>query len=40
VRYRNDAAVRRATLTPYLTVIGLFALANVGLFLLPMAHRM
>jgi polyferredoxin len=32
--------VRRATLTPYLAVIGLFAAANIVLFLLPMAHRM
>ncbi|GID49920.1 ferredoxin [Actinoplanes capillaceus] len=32
--------VRRATLTPYLVVIGLFAAANIALFLLPMAHRM
>jgi len=32
--------VRRATLMPYLAVIGLFAAANVVLFMLPMAHRM
>jgi hypothetical protein len=32
--------IRRATLIPYLAVIGLFAAANIVLFLLPMAHRM
>jgi hypothetical protein len=35
-----NAAVRTRTLTPYLTVIALFALANVVLFMLPMAMRM
>lgn len=35
-----NATVRTRTLTPYLTVIALFALANIVLFMLPMAMRM
>lgn len=38
-RYSNSR-VRRATLTPYVILIGLLTALNVGLFLLPMAHRM
>jgi hypothetical protein len=35
-----DAAVRTRTLTPFLTVIALLAVANIVLFMLPMAMRM
>jgi len=38
-RYSNSA-VRRATLRPYVILIGSLTALNVGLFLLPMAHRM
>ena len=38
-RYRT-AARRRATLTPYLVVVVVLGAINVGMFLLPMAHRM
>jgi polyferredoxin len=38
-RYSN-LDVRRATLTPYVILIGSLTAVNVGLFLLPMAHRM
>jgi polyferredoxin len=38
-RYRT-AARRRATLAPYVVVIAVLAAVNVGMFLLPMAHRM
>lgn len=38
-RYSN-LNVRRATLTPYVILIGSLTAVNVGLFLLPMAHRM
>lgn len=37
-RYSN-ATVRKATLTPYVILIGSLTAVNVGLFLLPMAHR-
>lgn len=37
-RYSNSA-VRRATLRPYVILIGSLTVLNVGLFLLPMAHR-
>jgi polyferredoxin len=38
-RYSNSA-VRRATLAPYVILIGSLTAVNIGLFLLPMAHRM
>lgn len=38
-RYSNSD-VRKATLTPYVILIGSLTAINVGLFLLPMAHRM
>lgn len=38
-RYRTSAR-RRATLAPYLVVLGVLALANLAMFALPMAHRM
>ena len=39
-RRYNEAKLRRATLTPYVILIGTLTALNVGLFLLPMAHRM
>ena len=38
-RYRT-AARRRATLVPFVVIIALLGAVNVGMFLLPMAHRM
>ncbi|HEY3339429.1 MAG TPA: 4Fe-4S binding protein [Propionicimonas sp.] len=38
-RYQTRAR-RRATVTPYLVLVGILAAVNVYLFMLPMAHRM
>ena len=38
-RYRTTAR-RRSTLAPYVVIIALLGAVNVGMFLLPMAHRM
>lgn len=38
-RRYSTPEVRRATLTPYVILIGSLTALNVGLFLLPMAHR-
>ena len=42
ITYRrySSSNVRRATLAPYVILIGSLTAVNVGLFLLPMAHRM
>ena len=42
ITYRrySSSTVRRATLAPYVILIGSLTAVNVGLFLLPMAHRM
>jgi len=40
IRRYSATKVRRATFMPYAVLIGLLTALNIGLFLLPMAHRM
>jgi hypothetical protein len=40
LRRYSTTKVRRATFAPFAVLIGLLTAVNVGLFLLPMAHRM